>query len=243
MKLSVTIVEDQPIEKERLYAALHIWQEKNNATLDIEHFICGENYFASHPTDESTIYILDIQLPGMDGIEVAKKMRSRGYEGVILFLTAFREYVFDGYDVRALNYLLKPVSQEALDRCLDDVYQQLLGNSFVFRDGNDIIQIPYRNILVFSAEKHYVHITTTETVYTVRLPLNNILTILPKDFVQCHRGFIVNMRHIRKIAQTTITLSNKTTLQISRNYLDSVRHEYAMFSMRLDVPYYERKQL
>ena len=80
-------------------------------------------------------------------------------------------------------------------------------------------------------------ITTTTGIYSCRMSLGNILSVLPRDFVQCHRSYIVNMRHIRKLAATTITLSNKTTLQIGRNYLDSVRHEYALFSMRLDVPY------
>lgn len=200
-------------------------------------FVDGENYFSSHTADNSALYILDIQLHKMDGIEVAKRMRARGYNGTILFLTSFREYVFDGYDVRALNYLLKPVSQEILDKCLDDVYQQLLGNSFVYRDTHNFVQIEYSDILSFSVNNHYVDITTTHGICTCRMTLSNILPLLPKDFVQCHRSYIVNMRHIRKIAATTITLSNKTTVQISRNHLDSVRHEYAMFSMRLDVPY------
>ena len=235
MNLSITIIEDQEKEKERLLKALDIWKERNNTTLQIEYFVDGENYFASHPTDESSLYILDIQLHNMDGIEIAKKMRARGYEGNILFLTAFREYVFDGYDVRALNYLLKPVSQEALDKCMDDVYKQLYGNCFVYRDASNILQIAYCNILSFSVTKHYVDITTTKDVHNCRLPLSSILPLLPKEFIQVSRSCIVNMRHIRKIAKTTITLSNKTTVQISRNYLDDVRHDYADFSMRLDV--------
>lgn len=235
MTLKITIIEDQPKDLEDLLAALNIWRKKNDAPLQIEYFCSGENYFASHTTDESNLFILDIQLHGMTGLDVSHKLRERGYEGNILFLTSFKEYVFNGYHVRALNYLLKPVSQNALEKCLDDVYRQLLGDCFIYRHANQIIQIPYKDIICILVTKHYTDITTSKQIYSCRLPLNQILSVLPKDFIRCHRSSIINMRHIRKIDKTTITLSNKSNMQISRNYLDSVRHEYANFSMRLDA--------
>ena len=235
MNFSITIIEDNIQEKERLIELLRIWEVKNSITLHIDHYKSGEDYLSSCSTDESNLYILDIQLPFMTGIDVAKKMRGRGFEGTILFLTAFREYVFEGYDVRALHYLLKPVSQEALNKCLDDVHQQLKGDYFVFRDNSHMIQIPYSDIICLSVVKHYIEITTKKEVYSVRMSLKSILPFLPADFVQCHRGYIINMRHIRKVTATSIMLSNNTTVPIGRNYLSTLRHEYADFSMRFNV--------
>ena len=235
MNFKITIIEDNLQEKERLLNALHTWEEKKHLTLDISDYDNGEAYLDAHTNDDSHLYILDIQLPGMTGIDIAKQMRSRGFDGAILFLTAFREYVFDGYDVRALHYLLKPVVPEALDKCLDDILEQLHGNYFVFRDNNSIIQIPYADIICLSVVKHYIEITTKKEVYSIRMSLKSILPFLPKEFIQCHRGHIVNMRHIRKLTATNIFLSNHTTVLIGRNYLDTVRHEYADFSMRLNV--------
>ncbi|MCD8076754.1 MAG: response regulator [Lachnospiraceae bacterium] len=77
---------------------------------------------ASDPTD---IYFLDIQLGDMLGLDIAKDLRSHGYQGVIIFLTVFREYVFHGYEVHAMNYLLKPVKEESLYLCLDEVARNL----------------------------------------------------------------------------------------------------------------------
>lgn len=235
MNFNITIIEDTLEEKERLLHALHIWETNNNFTLHISYYDNGEAYLEEHDSDNSHLYILDIQLPGMTGIDVAKKMRARGFDGAILFLTAFREYVFEGYDVRAMHYLLKPVVQEALDKCLDDILQQLKGNYFTFRDNGDIIQIPYGDIICLSVVKHYIEITTKKEVYSIRMSLKSILPFLPKEFVQCHRGHIVNVRHIRKISGNIITLSNLTTVLVGRNYLDTVRYEYADFSMRFDV--------
>lgn len=235
MNYNITIIEDNLQEKERLLNALHAWEIKNNTTLHIDYYDSGENYLSSHTTDESQLYILDIQLSGMTGIDVAKEIRKRGFDGNILFLTAFREYVFEGYNVRALHYLLKPVSQEALNKCLDDVHQQLKGDYFVFRDNSHMIQTPYSDIICLSVVKHYIEITTKKEVYSVRMSLKSILPFLPAEFVQCHRGHIVNMHHIRKITTTNIVLSNNTTVQIGRNYLSTVRREYADFSMRFNV--------
>lgn len=235
MNFNITIIEDNIQEKERLIDALHLWEEKNKISLHIDYYLSGEDYFSSCATDESNLYILDIQLSGMTGIDVAKKMRERGFDGTLLFLTAFREYVFEGYDVRALHYLLKPVSQEALNKCLDDVHQQIKGDYFVFRDNSHMLQIPYSDIICLSVVKHYIEITTKKEVYSIRMSLKSILPFLPTDFVQCHRGYIVNMRHIRKVTATNIMLSNNTTVQIGRNYLSSLRREYADFSMRFNI--------
>lgn len=234
MKIKIIIIEDSATEKERLLKALDNWAMRRNVILDTIHFPSGENYFAACPTDDGALYILDIQLPGMSGIDIAQKLRERGYDGNILFLTAFRDYVFEGYNVRAMNYLLKPVEPEALNLCLDDVYQQFEENYFLFRSNTDYLPIPYIHILTFYVENHYVNITTATEVLRTRASLNTLLPDLPVEFVQVSRSCIVNMRHIRKISGATISLSNKSTVPISRHYLNDVRHHYAQFSRRLD---------
>ena len=233
MNIEITIIEDNHAEKNNLLTALQNWELSHNAVFEIKHFCSGENYFNSNNVDTSHLYILDIQLPDMNGIEIAQQMRARGYNGTILFLSAFREYVFEGYEVRALNYLLKPVSQSALNKCLDDIQEQFKNDFFVFRVTDNYIQIPYNEIICFSVHNHNIDITTTKEVYSFRSSLKNILPFLPNTFVQCHRSSIVNMRHIFKLDGSTITLSNKTHLLIGRNYIDAFRHDYATFSMRL----------
>lgn len=213
MNISITIIEDKVDERERLIEALHNWECRKNVTLQINYFCNGENYFNSYKTDESNLYILDIQLKGMDGIQIAQKMRERGYKGILLFLSAFQEYVFQGYDVHALQYLLKPAVQEKLDKCLDDVQDQLTCDYFIFRNGSDKLQIPYNDI--------------------IRQTLKNILPFLPHYFVQCHRSYIVNVRYVTSIGTDRIYLPNHKIALLGRNYIDSFRHEYAQFTSRL----------
>ena len=233
MNIKITILEDKIEEQERLITALNNWAQNRVVTLDILHYDSGESYLASHKTDDSHLYILDIELPGMDGIKFAEQLRIRGYQGIILFLSAFQEYVFQGYDVHALHYLLKPVVQEKLDKCLDDVQEQLANDYFVFRNGTEKLQLPYREIICFSARDHFVDITTTKEVYSIRQTLKNILPFLPHNFVQCHRSYIVNVRYVTNIGTDRIYLPNKKIALLGRNYVESFHHEFSLFTARL----------
>ncbi|MBQ7359226.1 MAG: response regulator transcription factor [Lachnospiraceae bacterium] len=237
MKITVTILEDQPIEVERLKNYLKEWCNENNFSFEANIFHSGEDYFANRkdPPDITNVFFLDVQMSKLTGIDVAKRLRQEGYQGYIIFLTAFKEYVFHGYEVHALNYLLKPVKPAQLFLCLDEIAKNLLGNSYFFRNKQESICIPYKDILCFSSSLHYVDILTVSETYCQYSSLNNIIDYLPQEFIRTHRSFIVNMAHIYKITGNVITLSNRTTVQIARSYMNQVAEAFAKYSARLDV--------
>ncbi len=114
MKMKITILEDSVIESERLKNGIRKYGQQYDWDIEIDEYESGEEYFSKNSegtTIQASAFFLDIQMGQMNGIEVAKRLRESGYQGIIVFLTAFREYVFRGYEVRALNYLLKPVKE------------------------------------------------------------------------------------------------------------------------------------
>ncbi|MCI8408806.1 MAG: response regulator transcription factor [Lachnospiraceae bacterium] len=233
MQLKITILEDKQIEIERLTNELLSWSKEKDTQLDINTYSSGEEYFNLRKVPEdSNIIFLDIQMDKMSGIDVARQIRSEGYSGYIIFLTAFREYVFHGYEVHALNYLLKPIKRQPLFLCLNEVARHLEGNSYLFRNKQELIRIPYKDILCFSASLHYVDILTTTDNLCQYSTLNNIITHLPKEFIRIHRSYIVNMEHIYKLSGNTITLSNKKTVAIGRVYLKAVIADFSSYSAR-----------
>lgn len=170
----------------------------------------------------------------MNGMDIAKQIRQDGYDGEIIFLTSFCEYVFGGYKVHALNYLLKPLETEALYSCLNEVRESLQTNYYVFRNNQAIVQIEYRDILSFSSFLHNVDILTRNEHFNQNATLSSILSHLPKQFVRVHRSHIVNMAHIHKISGNKITLSNRTMVPIGRQYLNDVRKSFTEYATRLD---------
>ena len=239
MKLTISILEDQPTEAERLKSLLNQWSLQTNCELEISEYCSGEDFFDknSKTTYQSfSVFFLDIQMKEMNGLEVAKELRKEGYQGAVIFLTAFREYVFHGYEVHAMNYLLKPVKKKPLFLCLDEIAKDLSGNSYLYRNKQDIISIPYKDILCFSSSLHYIDILTVSDHFCQYATLNNIIEYLPQEFIRTHKSCIVNMAHIYKVSGSTIVLSNHMTTQIGRSYTKSVISAFTAYSTRFDSP-------
>lgn len=239
MKMKITILEDSIIEAERLkngikkYGQLHDWD------IDIDEYKTGEDFFLQNVNGLSvqpSAFFLDIQMGKMNGIDVAKRLRKIGYKGIIIFLTAFREYVFHGYEVRALNYLLKPVKENTLFLCMDEIAKELSNNTYIYRSKQNIISIPYSEIMTFSSRLHYVDILTVSGKgYEQMSTLNKIIEHLPSEFIRTHRSYIVNMAHIYRISAGTIELSNHLTTQIARSYSKDVVNAFAKYTTRFDT--------
>lgn len=237
MKLTISILEDQQSEKEHLKAILNKWSSQAKCELIISEYCSGEDFFQkndAHVYQSFSVFFLDIQMKKMSGLDVAKKLRKEGYQGPIIFLTAFREYVFLGYEVRAMNYLLKPLKEEPLFLCLNEIAKDLSGQSYLYRNKQDIISIPYKDILSFSSSKHYIDILTVSDHFCQYATLNTIIEYLPPEFIRTHRSCIVNMAHIYKISGSTIVLSNKMTSQIGRTYLKDVITAFTKYAIRFD---------
>lgn len=237
LRLNTIILEDQKIESDRLKACLCDFCEKQKIELNVTLYTSGEDFFHKDPDymqHAPNVFFLDIQMNGMSGMDVAKQIRRDGYHGPIIFLTAFKEFVFDGYDVRAMNYLLKPLNTDILHRCLTIIVDNLINATYLYRNKQDFIRIPYENILTFSSNRHSIDILTTEGHYEQYATLNSILEHLPKQFVQTSRSCIVNMAHIDMISRNTITLTNRMTQTIARNYIKSVIEAFAHYSMQYD---------
>lgn len=159
----------------------------------------------------------------MNGVMFAKELRKHNYKGEIVFLTAFQEYVFEGYQVQALNYLLKPVVLEEVELCMNTVYQKLIKDYYLLQNQNSLIKIPYYSIIYFSSAKHYVDIISTEQIYRQRIAFKEVLSVLPSGFFQCHRTIIINIEHIYSMEGNSIFMSNGNVLPVSKTYIKQIR--------------------
>lgn len=164
-------------------------------------------------------------------MDIAKQLRKDGVCGNIIFLTAFSEYVFDGYHVQALDYLLKPISQNKLEQCMKPILRNMLGAYHVYRTKTETVKIPYNKILAFTSFRHYVDIITqlnnNEACYRQKITLKNLQSQLPKEFVRCHRTIIININKAMKLTCKDITLSDNSVYPVSESYLDHVHEAFS----------------
>lgn len=220
--MKVAIVENEIFHTENLQNLLQQWSQDHWTMIGVETFQNGEDFLNSC-VDTFDLVFMDIQMEGIDGMATAHKLRDKEFKGQIVFLTAYSEYVFEGYEVQALNYLMKPVSYEKIAKCIDYVAHKLNDDHYNFRDHDAVKQIAYSKILYFNSANHYTQIITTEGTFRQRETLQSVFAHLPKRFLFCHRTIIVNMEHVAKLKGHSLVLSNNETVPISRTYLQEIR--------------------
>lgn len=230
MILNVTILEDDATHAAQLTQLLEKWSKQNDISLSIRHYFNDKDFLGKEYAQDE-LFFIDIELGAANGMNIARHLRKDGFSGNIIFLTAFSEYVFDGYHVQALDYLLKPISPEKLERCMKPVLRNIKGSYHVYRTKTEIIKIPYNKILAFTSFRHYVDIMTelndSETCYRQKITLKNLQNELPKEFVRCHRTIIININKAMKLTCKDITLSDNSIYPVSESYLEHVREAFS----------------
>ena len=125
MGYRIAICDDEQLDIKYIKELLHIWQEETNISLQIETFNSAESFLFHYADDKLyDIIFLDIELGGMDGVTIAKKIRKENKTVQIIFISGYSDYIAEGYEVEALHYLLKPVNKEKLFSVLDRAVEE-----------------------------------------------------------------------------------------------------------------------
>ena len=157
-----------------------------------------------------------MMLPGISGIEVAKQLYRKSR---IIFITSYREYAVDAFEVEAVHYLLKPVTDErlyqAMDRALNRSKQEDDRTLALIKSGSTHI-LPIRDILYCEVFDHRVCIHTAQGNYEYSGTLDMLEGKLDGRFFRCHRSYLINMSHVVGQEKGTALVSNGNRVLISR---------------------------
>lgn len=223
MLIKCCIIENDISYATLLKKQLLVWSHTSNCNLDITISASHSIFFEKKP-DQFDVIFLDIMLNSeKNGLDIAKWIRKNNYKVDIIFLTSFSEYVFEGYPLQALDYLLKPASQEKINHCMNLIFSRFNDANFICQQRGVFYQIPYKNILYFSSNNHHVNIFCKETTYCISQTLRNTVKNLPAQFLPIHRTLIVNMNHVTSIIGKELLLDTNERLPISLSYLKAVQ--------------------
>ncbi|MBQ4528462.1 MAG: response regulator transcription factor, partial [Clostridia bacterium] len=149
--MKLAICDDERICREELIKLLNEYIAVNpGKDISFSEFSNADNILDSSSALDFDIYILDIVMPGLSGIELGKTLRSMGSKGKIIYLTSSEEFAVDSYKVKAANYILKPVCKDELFTTLDDIISEISENeekSLIVKTADSITRVTYNSIL------------------------------------------------------------------------------------------------
>lgn len=236
--IHIAICDDSKQERQILAVLFKRYQELHATPLQIHIFQNGFSLLdAIDQGKRFDITILDILMPGENGIEIARNIRASGTDTEIIFLTSSPEYAVDSYEVKAQNYLLKPVTEEKFFASIDSILAEL--------DEKDTA-----SFIIYTTEKQYSRIRVSSLVYgevthrTITLHLadqtmisavmtftefQDILKAYP-DFIYPHRSYAVNMNYIQYVTKSDIILTDGQKIPLSRNNYTKISEQFLNFA-------------
>ncbi|WP_430408473.1 LytR/AlgR family response regulator transcription factor [Kordia sp.] len=221
--ISCLIVDDESIAREIIVT--HLSKFKNiNVVASCSNALEAFNHISHQQID---LVFLDINMPEISGISFAKSINS---DVKVIFTTAYRDYAVEGFELKAVDYLLKPISFDRLKNALDRYYD-IYGNvttpnssfdeisDFMFvRSERKMIKIDYNSILYIESYSDYLKIHVANRTIVTRETISAIEAKLPKQlFLRIHRSYIIAIHYIQSFTNEYITI-NKQALPISRSY-------------------------
>lgn len=220
----IAICDDDKKQRENLTTLVKEWAQKNEQLIQLTNFESAESFLFQYAEEKDfDMLLLDIEMGQMNGVELAKAVRREDKEVQIIFITGYMEYISDGYDVEALHYLLKPVSQEKLFGVLDRAAQHLKSRdkSILFHLQGEVVRIPLYEIRYLEVRQNYVTIHAAEE-YTIKKTLRELEQNLDERFYRIGRSYLVNLHEIKKITRTDVYLKDETVLPLSRGSYDGL---------------------
>ncbi len=225
MKLKIAICDDDAAQRRYLWNLISSWAKKNYHVTEVRQYTDAKSFLFDYSEEKDfDILLLDIEMPGMNGIELAHAVRRENATVQIIFITGYYEYFSDVFDVSALHYLLKPTDERKLRAVLDKAVVNLTyrQRSVLLNTSDGDIKVSLADILYIESENVYVIIHTAHGNYRMRMALGKFSQQLDETFFKVHRSFIVGLKYIKKITRTEITMTSGDVVPVSRGLYDDV---------------------
>lgn len=195
------------------------------------HASVPEAFWEMLKTDRPELVFLDVDMDGMNGIELGEKIRALYENTVIIYITGYEKYAFEAFGLRAFHYLLKPVTLEqfrqVLSEALSYIQKENAGKTdkkFSIQNKGELLTLTYRDIYYFEKIGHQIKIHALSREVTYYDNFNSLLAGLDGDaFVQCHQGYIANADKIRAFRDKTLYLDGGIQLPVSRTFAEHVK--------------------
>lgn len=233
MRMRAAIVDDEITEQNLMEKYLREWACRRELLIEIKKYDNAECFLFSWEDDKDfDLLVLDIEMGEMDGLALARTIRSEDEFIPIMFVTGYDEYMQYGYDVSALHYLLKPVNKGKLFLILDKLSEKTEApEKLMLCTAEGPRSMALNQITYIEVEGHQCIVHTKNEKVLLKKALSSFEKEIEgkAGFVRCHRAYIVNMQHVSMVRKTHVLLDNDTKIPVSRYQIKKVEGAFIRF--------------
>ena len=229
--MKIAICDDEQIFLDKLKELLEKYSVTHQIQMEIEEYNTAEQ-FLKEISNEYDLILLDVRLDQANGIDVAKELRARKIDSMIIYISAYLEMAPRGYEVQAFRYILKNDLDQVLEYTMNDALAELRRRrkEYEIKTQGQTECIPLANILYFASFKRYVEIYTADRTYKQYRKMYELEQELEEQgFLRIHKSYLVNMRYISYIKNREIYLKDGTVLPCSKKEYQNIKNRYILW--------------
>ena len=228
--LLIAIVDDNPKDAAQLKECVEAYCRKNSLAALVHTYRDGLDFIRGAETHD--IIFLDIQMGKLDGLETARLLRKINQESILIFVTNMAQFAIKGYEVDALDFIIKPASLASIVYVMDKAMKRLDGNTramFSLKTADGAVSLSANDIAYVEVFDHNLVYHTTRGEYTVRGRLSDVSEKLDQEkFVMCNRSFIVNLRHVSNVTADYLLIGD-TRISVSKSHRKELMKRFSSF--------------
>lgn len=221
VSMKILCVDDDSIQLELLN---HYFKESKMNVQAHYYHNSEEFFFGFEDHQDCDAIFLDVEMPGLNGFEIAKRIREYNQHVMIVFITAYPQYAIQGYEVFALDYILKPISQTSINSILDKIssLKKRIVPTFIFEteEGSRVIELDDICVVEAMGRESIIHLLNEELI--VKEGFSTLNEKLGNTFIPIHRSYSINLNNLQQYTKEDILMDNGKTYPISRRMAKDV---------------------
>lgn len=231
--MRITICDDEETQRSLLESCVREWGKLRQLETDIVLAGNAEQFLFLWEEKRGDIVLLDIDMPGSDGLSLARRLRGQGETAQIIFVTGLAEYALEGYDVEAVSYLIKPVARERLFACLDKALERSGREApvLLLETPGGMARVRVRDICYLESDAHdtWVHCVQGREPVRCRAGIRQLEERLEQQggsFFKIHRSYLVNLAYVNSIGKKEAMMDTGEALPVARNRWEALNRAY-----------------
>ena len=224
MRYQFAVCDDRAGDGEYVLQLCRAWARQTGSEIAVEVFPSAEAFLFRYAEKKNfDVLLLDIEMKGMDGVTLARKVRQENEAVQIVFVTGYSDYIAEGYEVSALHYLMKPVKPDKFFEVLSRAVGRL-GRSeptLILEMPGETVRIPLKEIYYVDVHQNYVTVHGKQC-YTVKRPLAEMEAALDERFFRIGRSCIVNLSCVQRVSRTETELTNGERIPLPRGQYEKL---------------------